>query len=79
MTQNELAFWRDAVIASLHAPGDALERANLALLAYREHKAAADAYHKEFADKTFKAYSVAAPQKPEPIETPLPPAVVTGG
>ena len=46
MTQNELAFWRDAVIAALHAPGDALERARLALQEYREYKAAADTYHK---------------------------------
>jgi hypothetical protein len=46
MTQNELAFWRDAIIAALHAPGDAIERANLALIEYRKAKAAADTYHK---------------------------------
>lgn len=57
-TQNELAFWRDAVIAALHAPDtvydvglrvSAVERANEALEAYRKMKAEAEAYNKSFA------------------------------
>ncbi len=55
MTQHELAFWRDAVLAALSAPEtvdevgrrtSAVERADEALEAYRKHKAAAEAYHR---------------------------------
>ena len=55
MTQHELAFWRDAVLAALSAPetvddgGErrtAVARADEALEAYRKHKAAAEAYHR---------------------------------
>jgi hypothetical protein len=62
MTQSEFAFWREAVLAALHGPGDAVKRAEAALSQYRIHKSEAEEAHKHSGDKLPKPSKIAVPQ-----------------